>query len=90
MKSHDVRGPDVRLAVELAASSHRRDFDLKTPLYEEAGVRELWVLDLDRRIAVVFTQPSSAGYSERVEHRADAVLTPKAFPDISVRLADLF
>lgn len=89
LKSHDVRGPDVKLAVEIAASSHRRDFDLKAPIYAEAGVAELWVLDLDRRVAVVFKQPSASGYRERREFGLDDALIPEAFPSISIRLLNL-
>jgi Uma2 family endonuclease len=90
LKSHHVRGSDVKLAVEIAASSHRRDFELKAPIYAEAGVAELWVLDLDRRLAVIFKRPGPEGYRERREFGVDDVLTPVAFPGVSLRLTDLF
>ena len=89
MKSEDVRGPDVLLAIELSATTQYRDFKIKTPIYAAHGVRELWVLDLDATRAHVFREPGADGYAVREEWAADAPLTPMAFGEVSVRLADL-
>jgi Uma2 family endonuclease len=89
LKSHDVRGSDVLIAIELAASSQRRDFILKAPIYAECGVKELWVFDLDTRVATLFHDPAPTGYTTREERPADAVLSPMAFPGVKLRLADL-
>jgi Uma2 family endonuclease len=89
LRSHDVRGADVLIAIEIAASSQRRDFVLKAPIYAENGVRELWVLDLDTRVATLFRDPGPQGYATREERPADAVLSPVALPNVKLRLADL-
>ena len=89
LKSHDVRGSDVLIAIELAASSHKRDFDLKAPIYAAHGVRELWVLDLDAQRATAFREPDAGGYRVREEKAADAELRPLAFPKLALRLVDL-
>ena len=89
LKSHDVRGPDVLLAVELSSTTQRKDLQLKAPIYAAHGVRELWVLDLDAMRSHVFRAPGAEGYAAHEEFAADAALTPMEFGEVSVRLADL-
>ncbi len=89
LRSHDVRGADVMLAVEIAASTQKRDIELKAPIYAAHGVRELRVLDLDAMRSHVFRAPGADGYGAHEELAADAALTPMEFDEVSVRLADL-
>jgi Uma2 family endonuclease len=89
LKSHDVTGVDVKIAVEIAASSHKRDFDLKLPLYAECGVPELWIFDLDAKTVSVFRDLRDGGYKRRDILDADTAVSPQAFPHISLRLRDL-
>ena len=89
LKSHEARGGDVQIAIELAASSHHRDFKIKLPLYAEAGVREVWIIDLDDRKGHVYRRPAGSGYAEHLEYGIDQPMTPEAFPMVSIRVADL-
>jgi Uma2 family endonuclease len=54
MDVNEVRGGDVLLAVEIADSSFSKDRDLKAPLYAEHGVREYWIVGLEKRETLVF------------------------------------
>jgi Uma2 family endonuclease len=79
----DVKGPDVLLAVEVADSSLRYDLDRKPLVYAGFGVRELWVIDAERRVVHCHSESSSAGYS-RIGRRGDAdrltpIFAPAAF-----------
>lgn len=87
--SHEVTGPELLLAVELASSSQRKDFRIKKPLYARHGVRELWILDLDSETGLVCTEPSPDGFGREVPVARDAVLTPGLLPAPSVRFGDL-
>lgn len=87
--SDQVRGSDVLLAVEIASSSHRRDFELKLPLYAESGVSELWILDLDAGRAHVYRDPEGREYRSHVHVGAEEAISPRAFPHITIRLSDL-
>ncbi|MDZ4762437.1 MAG: Uma2 family endonuclease [Alphaproteobacteria bacterium] len=89
MRSEDVRGPDVLLVVELSASSHHRDFRLKLPLYAEAGVPEVWIIDLDAREGHSYSQPLGAGYSVHAGFGVEAAMVPLLLPDASLRPGDL-
>lgn len=89
MKSEDVRGGDVALAVEVCCGSAERDFEIKIPLYAAHGVREVWVLDLETERAVVFRQPAKGGYLFCAEGDLNAPLTPQALPSVTTNFAGL-
>jgi Uma2 family endonuclease len=50
------------LMIEVAVSSQRRDLLVKPPIYARAGIPLYWVVDLDKRRAVVHARPSGDGY----------------------------
>jgi hypothetical protein len=83
LKSEDVRGPDVLLAVELSSSTQAKDRDVKAPLYLQHGVRELWVLDLEARAGAIYRDGATVEVTQ-----ADP-LAPLAVPGVKVTLAEL-
>jgi Uma2 family endonuclease len=87
MSSDLVRGPDVLLAIEVASSSHRRDRIIKPPLYAESELRELWVVDLDKRQTIVHRGPEARCYSKTQAFAFEVELTPLALPTTPVRIA---
>ncbi|WP_298629065.1 Uma2 family endonuclease [uncultured Thermus sp.] len=58
-------GQEVLLLVEVAEASLDYDLNVKTPLYAQAGVPEVWVVDLAHRRVHVFRDPRGGGYQER-------------------------
>jgi hypothetical protein len=70
-------GPDdVLLLIEVMDSSADRDRRIKVPLYARAGIRELWLVDLDADDIEVHREPGPNGYaSVRWVARGDR-LTP--------------
>jgi Uma2 family endonuclease len=54
----------AKLVIEVSVSSRRRDLEVKPRLYAAAGVTEYWVIDVERRCAVVHRRPGSDGYEE--------------------------
>jgi len=86
----DVKGSDVLLAIEVAGSSLGYDRGLKARLYARHGVRELWVVEAERRVAWVHRRPEPDGAWGSIEKvAADAELAAEALPDIRVVLANL-
>ena len=74
---------DVLLLVEVSDRSLRKDTALKLPLYAQAGIPELWIVNLvDRRIEV-YTTPEGNDYRYRAFHELTAALAPRAWPDTS-------
>ncbi|MEM7655407.1 MAG: Uma2 family endonuclease [Bacteroidota bacterium] len=56
---------EVRLVIEVADSALTKDRDLKLPLYAEAGIEEVWLVDLAKEQIEVYTQPSGNLYTLR-------------------------
>ena len=84
-------GPaDILLLVEAADSSLRFDRTVKLPLYARAGIAELWIVDLKRRVVDAYRGPASDGYCEKAKHRAGEELALSLAPEIVVRLDLVF
>ena len=84
-------GPaDVLLLVEVADSSLRFDRTVKLPLYAKAGIPELWIVDLKRRVMDAYRRPLGDGYSERTTYRAGETLALSMAPEIRVTLDRVF
>jgi Uma2 family endonuclease len=82
-------GPaDVLCLIEVATSSRTYDRRVKIPLYARRGVREAWLLLLDRRVVEIYRSPSRKGYRDLTEMR-DGRLSPLAFPGLALPVAEL-
>ena len=57
-------GRDALLVVEVAESSLRYDLQVNLPLYAQAGVPEVWVVDLEGKRVLVHRKPEGGGYRE--------------------------
>jgi len=84
-----IRSGELLLAIEVAASSLGYDKGIKARLYARRGVRELWVIDANKRIAWVHTGPTDTGWASIVERGPNDPLTTPALPDFSIRLGDI-
>ena len=63
LKSHDVKGSDLLLVIEVADSSLTFDRGTKALLYASHGVRELWVVDAATKVTSVHTGPTGVGWT---------------------------
>ncbi|MBI3979408.1 MAG: Uma2 family endonuclease [Chloroflexi bacterium] len=80
---------DVLLIVEVAQTSAEFDRRVKVPHYARSGIPEVWLADLDQQTVTVYRDPSPSGYrTEWVVHRG-GVLSPLAFPNVSLAVADI-
>ncbi len=80
---------DVLLIVEIMESSAAYDRQVKLPLYAEAGVSEVWLVDLQAQTVDVFRRPAGGGYQAvRTLRRGDSV-TPEAMPDAVLQIVDV-
>ena len=80
-------GPaDVLLLVEVADSSLRYDRAIKLPLYARAGIAEVWIVDLQRRVLDAYRRPVGGEYAEVATHRPGDQLALAIAPEITVQL----
>jgi Uma2 family endonuclease len=83
------RAGDVRLLIEVAASSLKYDRGVKARLYARHGIQEFWIIDANVQVTWVHTGPSGDGWSSIVEYGPKDTLTTPALPGFSLRLGDL-
>ena len=82
-------GPeDVLLIAEVADTTLHYDRGTKLPLYAAAGIAEVWLVDLERRRVLVYRRPADDMYGETAIAE-QGTLTPLAFPDLALPLADI-
>jgi Uma2 family endonuclease len=77
----ELKGPDVLLAVEVADASLDYDLKRKPHIYAAYGVRELWVIDVRRRVVHVHGALSSGVYGSVVMREAAERLSPAHAPE---------
>lgn len=83
------RPDDVLWLVEVAETSLAFDTRVKAPLYARAGIGELWIVDVSAGRVETHRQPASGVYEAVSTLGRGDRLTPQAFADVSVEVADL-
>jgi Uma2 family endonuclease len=87
-KEREAHSEDVLLLIEVADSSLAYDRSTKSRLYAEAGIAEYWVVDCTAEVVKIHRSPGADGYREVRRFRGTAVVSPLAFPDLQVPLAE--
>jgi Uma2 family endonuclease len=78
-----VRGAPVWLAEVLSPSTARHDRVVKLPVYERAGVREVWLIDpVDRTLSIYRLEAGHYGRATILELKGQTQLT--AVPGVTV------
>lgn len=89
VRTEELRGPDVLLAIEQSDSTLKTDLEVKADLYARHGVRDYWAIDLERRRVFVHRGPSAEGYAEVRRCEADETVEALLLPGLALRIADL-
>jgi Uma2 family endonuclease len=86
----DPEPDDVLLVIEVAETSLGRDREVKVPLYARAGVPEVWIADVERRVLWVYEDLRAGSYTSTREVGSHGVVSPAAFPDLRVAVDEIF
>ncbi len=88
---HALPGPvAVLLLIEVADTTLDYDRGHKVPLYAQAGIPEVWLVNIPERLVEVFVQPGPEGYGQISIRRAGDTLSSDRAPGVSVDIAALF
>jgi len=80
---------DVLLLIEVSDSTLRFDQKVKLPVYARNGIRELWIVNLNADAIHVYRKPKGNTYSSVEIRGRGEVVSPEAFPEFVVNVADL-
>jgi Uma2 family endonuclease len=85
-----ARPVDVHLVVEVADSSLDLDRTVKLPLYAEAGIRELWIVNLIDQQIECYRQPQLDGtYAEAKNFQRGSSIQPLEFPTVILAIDEI-
>ena len=79
---------DVHLLVEVADSSLASDRSVKLALYADAGIPEVWIVNVPARQVEAYDNPVDGVYQGRRVIPATGSISPQAFPDVTLAVAD--
>lgn len=89
-RQRNWRADDLLLVFESAHSSLAKDRGAKLRAYAQAAVEDYWIADVKHEVLIVHRDPAGETYREINEYRKDDTVSPLHFPDISLRVGDLF
>ena len=79
---------DIFLLIEVANTSLRYDSGPKLARYAAAGIVEVWVVNLRDAVVTAYTGLSESGYTNVRTYQRGEGISPQAFPDVSLAVAD--
>jgi Uma2 family endonuclease len=89
LNSPEVRGDTVLLVVEVSDTTIGHDLGRKARMYAAFGVREYWVVAVNRLVIHVHREPSADGYGNIQALSFGDHATPLLLPSLAIRLTDL-
>ncbi|MEH2252177.1 Uma2 family endonuclease [Nostoc sp.] len=81
---------DIFLLIEVSDSTVMYDREEKIPLYAEANIIEVWLVDINEQIVEVYQQPTAAGYQLMQKFTCGQTLSIPAFPDVNITVNEIF
>ncbi|MEM9217391.1 MAG: Uma2 family endonuclease [Cyanobacteria bacterium P01_F01_bin.150] len=82
-RQHHPYPKNIFWVIEYSDSSLRKDLDVKTKVYAEAGIEEYWVVNLQNQTVILFRNPLNGVYQSKQTVQKGKV-SPLAFSDIVV------
>ncbi|MGH7231019.1 MAG: Uma2 family endonuclease [Nitrospiraceae bacterium] len=89
-RNRSPRPEDVLLVIEVSDTSLERDRAAKIPRYAEAGVPEVWLVDLSRQEVLIFRDPSGGQYRNSSTASGRASLSPAHLPNLAIQVEEIF
>jgi Uma2 family endonuclease len=83
-------GPaDILLLMEVSDATLKNDRAVKLPLYAQAGIPEVWVINLPNDLIEVYTQPGEGGYQVVQQARRQESLAVQGVPGLTLSITDI-
>ena len=81
--------PDLIVEI-LSPSNSKKEMKYKYEIYEEAGVREYWIVNLVQKHTIIYTLNEEGTFIGQKPVVEDAVLSSYIFPELKINQADIF
>ena len=88
----DARGcngtPDLMIEI-ISSSNSKHDVHTKFNLYQEAGVKEYWIIEPNDKIILVYTLVNSEFIGLKPQVEGENIKSP-LFPELNIAIEDIF
>ncbi|MDW8214099.1 MAG: Uma2 family endonuclease [Roseiflexaceae bacterium] len=84
------RAQDVLLIIEVADTSLDYDRTVKLPLYAQAAIVEVWIIDARQQAVEQYTRPAEGQYTQVQTYRSGSILRAETLPQIEIAVDRLF
>ena len=91
--AHRLHAPvpeDVLLVIEVSDTTLAYDKNIKLPLYAQARIPEVWIVDLQNRRVEVYTEPGPDGYRAVQRFDPGEPLQSGTAEELSLRVDEVF
>jgi Uma2 family endonuclease len=80
---------EVYLIIEISDTTLELDRTIKLPLYAQAGIIELWIVNLQEEQIEVYRQPIGETYTVKQVFTAGQMLTLVGLPEVTIAVDDI-
>jgi Uma2 family endonuclease len=80
---------DIYLIIEVSDSTLDYDHYTKIPLYAEANIQEVWIVNLKEECLEVYRYPLQGSYQDIQKHSINERVFMTSFPDIEFTIAEI-
>ncbi|MCD8488253.1 MAG: Uma2 family endonuclease [Desertifilum sp.] len=80
---------DIFLVIEVSDTTVDFDREIKIPIYAEARIVEVWLIDLNAQQIEVYREPTSQGYQSVQILSREQTITLLAFPEIELSVQQI-
>jgi Uma2 family endonuclease len=87
--SKRLSAEDALLVIEISDTTIRYDRNRKMPLYAQAGVRELWIENLQEDVILVYRNAGADTFATSLTLKRGDSLSLTAFPEIVFTIDEL-
>ncbi|MGI8641010.1 MAG: Uma2 family endonuclease [Pyrinomonadaceae bacterium] len=87
---HHPKPEDILLVMEISDSTLAYDRDDKALAYSRNNIRQYLLLNLQNETLEDYRQPSADGYGSKQTYRSGEAFNLVAFPEIEIKVDDLF
>jgi Uma2 family endonuclease len=80
---------DVLLLIEVADTTLPKDRNAKLPVYARNGIREVWIVDLQHDLILVFRDPKDGAFVTTETFKRGQAVCCGAFPEFTIEAGEL-
>lgn len=80
---------DVLLLIEVSDSTLRKDRNLKSKLYAEAGIQEYWIVNVNDARVEVYRRPHGDRFQSLETYAVGEDVSPIAMPQVKLNVVDI-